>query len=275
MRVASLNIENNSKFYIMGILNVTPDSFSDGGKYNNVTAALEHTEELLSDGADIIDIGAESTRPGHEKISSDEEIARLLPILKAVRQSYPKIPVSVDCYRASTARAALDAGADMINDIWGLSYDPWMAALIREYGAAVCIMHNRQDMNYKDLMSDIKTDLSHMLLIARDAGIDDSQICIDPGIGFAKTAADNLAVLKQLDLLQSFNLPVLLGTSRKGFLGKLLNNVEARERDLATAVTSALAYDKGCRIFRVHDVKKTKEALIVAEAIAEADDGLR
>lgn len=275
MQIGSLSVKNDADFYVMGVLNVTPDSFSDGGSYNSIYPALEHCELLLAEGADIIDIGAESTRPGHEQISTEEEIARLLPILKTIRAAYPNIAISIDCYRSETARVALEAGADMINDIWGLTYDADMADVIAEYGAAVCVMHNRSDMNYKDLLEDIKTDLSRMLEIAEEAGIARSQICIDPGIGFAKKKEENLFVLKHLEELQDFDLPVLLGTSRKGFLGTLLGGVSAKERDVATAATSVIGYEKGCRIFRVHDARKTREALIVAKAVAEAEYGLR
>ncbi|HHU04149.1 MAG: dihydropteroate synthase [Saccharofermentanales bacterium] len=274
MQIGPIKVSNDNDFYIMGILNVTPDSFSDGGNYDSVDGALEHCEFLLSEGADIIDIGAESTRPGHEQISTEEEIARLLPILKAIRVRYPDIAISIDCYRAETARAALSAGADMINDIWGLTYDEDMAAAIAESGAAVCVMHNRSDMNYTDLISDVKNDLAQMLRRAEKAGIARSQICIDPGIGFAKRIEENLFVLKHLEELQGFDLPILLGTSRKGFLGSLLEGVPADERDVATAATSVIGYEKGCRIFRVHDVRKTKEALTVARAILEAEYGL-
>lgn len=273
MRIGPITVKDDSDFYVMGILNITPDSFSDGGKYNSIYPALEHCEFLLAENADIIDIGAESTRPGHEQISTEEEIARLLPILKTIRAAYPDIALSVDCYRAETARAALEAGADMINDIWGLTYDAAMADIIAEYGAAVCVMHNRSDMNYKNLLEDLEADLTHMLEIAEKAGIDRSQICIDPGIGFAKRKEENLFVLKHLEKLQDFDLPILLGTSRKGFLGTLLNGVPAAKRDVATAATSVIGYEKGCRIFRVHDVRKTREALTVAQAIAEAEYG--
>lgn len=275
MQIGPLTVKNDADFYVMGVLNVTPDSFSDGGNYDSIYPALKHCEILLAEGADIIDIGAESTRPGHEQISTEEEIARLLPILKTIRAAYPNIAISIDCYRAETARAALEAGADMINDIWGLTYDAEMADVIAEYGAAVCLMHNRPDMNYKDLISDLKVDLSLMLDIAEKAGIARSQICIDPGIGFAKRKEENLFVLRHLEDLQDFDLPVLLGTSRKKFLGILLDDVPASERDVATAATSVIGYEKGCRIFRVHDVRKTKEALIVAQAVAEAEYGPR
>ncbi|MDD3931948.1 MAG: dihydropteroate synthase, partial [Eubacteriales bacterium] len=163
MQIGPIKVSNDNDFYIMGILNVTPDSFSDGGNYDSVDGALEHCEFLLSEGADIIDIGAESTRPGHEQISTEEEIARLLPILKAIRVRYPDIAISIDCYRAETARAALSAGADMINDIWGLTYDEDKAAAIAESGAAVCVRHNRSDMKYRDLISDVKNELAQML----------------------------------------------------------------------------------------------------------------
>lgn len=275
MQIGPLTVKNDADFYVMGVLNITPDSFSDGGSYDSIAPALEHCEFLLAEGADIIDIGAESTRPGHEQISTEEEIARLLPILNTIRAAYPNIAISVDCYRAKTARLALEAGADMINDIWGLTYDGEMAGVVAEYGAALCIMHNRRDMNYKDLIGDLKDDLSSMLKLAEKAGIARSQICIDPGIGFAKRIEENLYVLRHLEELRYFELPVLLGTSRKGFLGLLLDGVPAKERDVATAATSVIGYEKGCRIFRVHDVRKTKEALTIAQAVAEAEYGLR
>lgn len=275
MRIGPLTVKNDADFYVMGVLNITPDSFSDGGSYDSIAPALEHCEFLLAEGADIIDIGAESTRPGHEQISTEEEIARLLPILNTIRAAYPNIAISVDCYRAETARLALEAGADMINDIWGLTYDGEMAGVVAEYGAALCIMHNRRDMNYKNLIGDLKDDLSSMLKLAEKAGIARSQICIDPGIGFAKRIEENLYVLRHLEELRGFELPVLLGTSRKGFLGLLLDGVPAKERDVATAATSVIGYEKGCRIFRVHDVRKTKEALTIAQAVAEAEYGLR
>ena len=275
MRIGPLTVKNDADFYVMGVLNITPDSFSDGGSYDSIAPALEHCEFLLAEGADIIDIGAESTRPGHEQISTEEEIARLLPILNTIRAAYPNIAISVDCYRAETARLALEAGADMINDIWGLTYDGEMAGVVAEYGAALCIMHNRRDMNYKNLIGDLKDDLSSMLKLAEKAGIARSQICIDPGIGFAKRIEENLYELRHLEELRDFELPVLLGTSRKGFLGLLLDGVPAKERDVATAATSVIGYEKGCRIFRVHDVRKTKEALTIAQAVAEAEYGLR
>lgn len=275
MQIGPLTVKNDADFYVMGVLNITPDSFSDGGSYDSIAPALEHCEFLLAEGADIIDIGAESTRPGHEQISTEEEIARLLPILNTIRAAYPNIAISVDCYRAETAHLALEAGADMINDIWGLTYDGEMAGVVAEYGAALCIMHNRRDMNYKNLIGDLKDDLSSMLKLAEKAGIARSQICIDPGIGFAKRIEENLYVLRHLEELRDFELPVLLGTSRKGFLGLLLDGVPAKERDVATAATSVIGYEKGCRIFRVHDVRKTKEALTIAQAVAEAEYGLR
>lgn len=272
MYIGSLKLDIKNKAYVMGILNVTPDSFSDGGSYNTVTLALKHCEHMLEDGADIIDIGAESTRPGHTQVSTDEEIRRLLPVIKALRKEFRDVPLSVDCYRVATARAALEAGADMINDIWGLTYEANMATLIAEYEASVCIMHNRSNRNYVNLIEDVKQDLTHQLSLASQAGIARSRICLDPGIGFAKGFKENLVVLRHLEEFTSFDLPLLLGTSRKGFLGRILD-VPAAERDAATAVTSALGYEKGCRLFRVHDIKATKEALLVTQAIAEAEYG--
>lgn len=257
---------------LMGIINLTPDSFSDGGSYTTTESALAQATTLLGQGAHILDLGAESTRPGHQQISTDEEIDRLLPPLHAIREKFPETYISIDCYRSETARAALKAGAHMINDIWGLLYDPEMAPLIAEYDADVCIMHNRKNTEYINYLEDVLVDLKTQISIAKEAGIADEKICIDPGIGFGKNYEQNLALLSRLDILQVFPYPILLGTSRKGFLGRLLD-VPPKDRDLATAVTSALGYEKGARIFRVHHVAASKEALTIAKAIKGASHG--
>lgn len=276
MRLKDL-IANPNDPILMGILNLTPDSFSDGGQATTVAAALAKAKDLLDQGAHILDLGAESTRPGYQQILTDEEIRRLLPALTAIRQAHPEAYLSVDCYRAETAEAALDAGAHMINDIWGLLYDDRMAPLIAERGADVCIMHNREKADYTSFLDDLKADLSRQMDVALQAGIPQDRICIDPGIGFAKDMTQNLLMIDQLQVLESFGVPILLGTSRKGFLGRLLG-LPPEDRDLATAVTSVLGYDRGARIFRVHDVAANKQALMVAQAVKEAaadKDGLQ
>lgn len=254
---------------LMGILNLTPDSFSDGGQATTVATALAKAENLLDQGTHILDLGAESTRPGHTQISTDDEIARLLPGLKAIRETFPKTYISVDCYRAETAKAALDAGAHMINDIWGLLYDPHMAPLIAERGADVCIMHNRVKANYTSFLDDVLADIAHQIDIGLKAGIPEENICIDPGVGFAKDAKQNMVVIDHLDRFCDLGFPILLGTSRKGFLGQLLG-LPPEERDLATAVTSVMGYERGARLFRVHDVAANKQALDVAQAVKKA-----
>lgn len=260
----------DNKAYIMGILNITPDSFSDGGSHDTIATALAHAQMMLDQGCDIIDIGAESTRPGHTQISTDEEIRRLVPILEAIRDHFPNVAISVDCYRYETAEVALQHGADMINDIWGLTYDDKIAQVIAKYDGAACIMHNRPDRNYSDLLSDLLADTQHMLNIGLKAGIDPEKICIDPGIGFAKDFTENLITLKHIDAFERFHLPILLGTSRKGFLGQILD-LPAPERDLGTAATTVYGYLHGARIFRVHDILANKQALEVARQIVMSD----
>lgn len=253
---------------IMGILNVTPDSFSDGGEWNSVEAALTHVAQMIDEGADLIDIGAESTRPGHEQISVDEELSRLLPVLEAVRSRFD-IPISVDCYRAATAKEAIRAGADLINDIWGLTYDPEMAALVARSSLPVCIMHNRKNELYTDFVPNWLDDVRAQLAIAKGAGIAPEQIILDPGVGFAKDRKEDALAIRHLDELRALGYPVLLGTSRKRLLGEVLN-VPAKERDLGTAATTVYGYCRGARIFRVHNVKANRQALDVAMALENA-----
>ena len=199
--------------YVMGILNVTPDSFSDGGKWNNLDTALRHAQEMIADGADILDIGGESTRPGHVQVSDEEEISRVVPVIEAVKREFD-IPVSVDTYKSAVARAALSAGADLINDIWGLKYDPDMADVIAQAGVPCCLMHNRNQAIYDQYLSDVLNDLRTCITIAKHAGIADESILVDPGIGFGKTLEDNLVLMNHLEVLHELGYPILLGTSR-------------------------------------------------------------
>ncbi|WP_419875992.1 dihydropteroate synthase [Candidatus Pristimantibacillus sp. PTI5] len=259
-------LELGDRTLIMGILNATPDSFSDGGRYTNVEAAVAHAIAMVEDGADILDIGGESTRPGFEPVSAEEELHRILPVIRAVRQALPHIPLSIDTYKAETARQALEAGAHIINDIWGLKGDPNMAAVVAEYRCPVIINHNRHARDYNDLVPDVLADLQGSVSLAQAAGIEEDQIWLDPGIGFAKTHEDNLEMLGRLSELSALGYPVLLGTSRKRFIKQTLN-LPVDELIEGTAATVVLGIAYGCQVMRVHDVKAIKRAAIMADAI--------
>ncbi len=255
--------------YIMGILNVTPDSFYDGGKWNRLDAAAAHTEQMIEAGADMIDIGGESTRPGYTQISEEEEIRRTIPVIEHLKKHFD-IPVSIDTYKSRVARAAIEAGADLVNDIWGLKYDPDMAGVIAETGAACCLMHNRRDMYdkefYQDLIPDMLEDLRGSVRLARQAGIGTDRIILDPGIGFAKRREDNLKVIQCLGEFQTLGFPILLGASRKSFIGQTLH--EPPEGCMAgTLAVTVLAVMQHCQFIRVHDVKENVDAVRIAEAV--------
>ncbi|MGG4554969.1 dihydropteroate synthase [Paenibacillus humicus] len=254
---------------IMGILNVTPDSFSDGGRYNEAERAVAHALEMVRDGADIIDIGGESTRPGHEPVSLDEELERVVPIVEAIHREAPHIPISVDTYKAEVARQSLAAGAHIINDIWGCKADPLMAEVAAEFQSPVILMHNRHDRDYLDLIQDVEADLLDSIEIARRAGVRDEQIILDPGIGFAKDYGENLRVMKELDRLMKLGYPLLLGTSRKRFIRTTLD-LPVDELVMGTAATVALGIAQGCQIVRVHDVKEIKQLAKMCDAIVYA-----
>lgn len=251
--------------YIMGILNVTPDSFSDGGRYDSVNEALKRARQMVMEGADLIDVGGESTRPGYEKISDEEEIERVVPVIEAIKR-HMDIPVSVDTYKASVAKAALKAGADLVNDIWGLKYDPEMAHVIAESGAACCLMHNRETADYENFIEDCLNDLKESIQIAKAAGIRDDKIILDPGVGFGKTYEQNLQVLKHLDKFKSLGYPVLLGTSRKSVIGLTLD-LPTEERLEGTLATTVMGVMAGMSFVRVHDVEANSRAIAMAEAI--------
>jgi len=231
--------------YIMGILNITPDSFSDGGKFIGLNDALAQAKEMVEDGADIIDIGGESTRPGAEPVDYAQEIVRIIPVIKALKQEFD-IPISVDTYRASTAYAALSAGADMVNDVWGLKNDPDMAKVIAEHGVPVCIMHNSHTAEYKSLIEDVLTGLGQSIEIALKSGIKEENIIIDPGIGFGKTPDQNLDIMIALDRIKNLGYPILLGTSRKSFIGKVLG-LPVEDRLEGTLATSVFGVTKGVK----------------------------
>ena len=253
----------------MGILNITPDSFSDGGKYEQMDQALYHGEALLQAGADILDIGGESTRPGHSRITEEEEIARVCPVIEAIKRRMD-VPVSLDTYKSGVAKAGIQAGADMINDIWGLKWDGTMAKVIADGQVAACLMHNRKKAEYDDFLSDVTEDLRESLQLAQQAGIDMEQVCIDPGIGFAKSLEQNLLLMRHLERLQELRYPVLLGTSRKSMIGLTLG-LPVEEREEGTLATTVWGIQKGCSIIRVHDVLKNLRAVKMTLAMLRAE----
>ena len=265
MRIGSREFDKKHHTYIMGILNVTPDSFSDGGRFNHIEAAIKHAGEMIAEGAEVIDVGGESTRPGYTKISDEEEISRVVPVIEAIKQRFD-IPVSIDTYKSEVAKAAAAAGADLINDIWGLKFDDKMAEVIAENNLACCLMHNRTNTEYSNFMEDMKQDLRETIAIARKAGIADDRIILDPGVGFAKSYENNLEVIRRLGELRKLGYPLLLGTSRKSVIGLTLD-VPAAERVIGTTVTTVMAVEADCMFVRVHDIKENRQAIEMAEAI--------
>jgi dihydropteroate synthase len=253
----------------MGILNLTPDSFSDGGRYTGVDAGLRRAEVMVRQGADIIDIGGESTRPGADPVDADEEIRRTAPVVRAITRELA-VPVSIDTGKAAVARAALDAGAVMVNDVTGLRGDADMAAVVREYGVEVVVMHMQgtprtmqKNPTYDDVVEDIRAFFRQRLDFCRKAGIDGDKVILDPGIGFGKTLEHNLAILANIRAFKELGRPVLIGHSRKSFLGALLG-IETGDRDCATAMVSALCAHGGADYLRVHDVELTRQARALA-----------
>lgn len=265
MRIGSREFDKKHHTYIMGILNVTPDSFSDGGRFNHIESAIKHVGEMIAEGADVIDVGGESTRPGYTKISDEEEISRVVPVIEAIKQRFD-IPVSIDTYKSEVAKAAAAAGTDLINDIWGLKYDDKMAEVIAENNLACCLMHNRTNTEYSNFMEDMKQELKETIAIARKAGIADDRIILDPGVGFAKSYENNLEVIRRLGELKELGYPLLLGTSRKSVIGLTLD-VPAAERVIGTTVTTVMAVQADCMFVRVHDIKENRQAIEMAEAI--------
>lgn len=262
-----VSLELGKRTLIMGILNVTPDSFSDGGKHNTVDKALQHTEQLILDGADIIDIGGESTRPGFTPISAEEELARVLPVIEAIKIKFPHIPLSIDTYKSKTAEAALHAGAHIINDIACLQYDGKMAQVAAQFDCPVILNHNRLDKKpYNDVVRDVISDLQASVQLALDAGVKAHNIWLDPGIGFSKNYEENLLVHAHLDEIHKLGYPVLLGTSRKRFIREAIN-VEVHEAEEGVIASNIVGITQGCQILRVHDVKAMKKAAGVADAI--------
>lgn len=268
MKIGNRQFDFNQEAYIMGILNVTPDSFSDGGKFNHLDSALRQAEQLIVDGADILDIGGESTRPGYTFIPVEEEVERVLPMIEAIKQRFD-IPISLDTYKSEVAKEGIKAGVDLINDIWGLKWDGTMAEVVAKGDVPVCMMHNRKEQNYTNFIEDVLVDLKESLQLAKRAGIKEENIMLDPGIGFVKSLEQNLMLMNQMERVVELSYPVLLGTSRKSMIGLTLD-LPVDQREEGTLVTTVLGYEKGCRIFRVHDVKANKRALKMAEAILKA-----
>lgn len=264
-----LSLALGERTLIMGIVNITPDSFSDGGKYMAMPSALHHVESLIAEGADMIDIGGESTRPGAAVVTVEEEIERVIPVVREVVRHFPDIPVSVDTYKAEVARLALEAGAHVINDVWGLKKDPQMASVVAQYACPVIIMHNRNEAVYEDFLSDVVADLRESVDIARRAGIPDDQIVLDPGIGFAKTYAHNLILMNHLERIAELGYPVLLGTSRKSMIRNTLG-LPADAVVEGTAATVCLGIVQGCAIMRVHDVASIRKAVMMTDAIVRS-----
>lgn len=265
MIIGTKNFDTKNKTYIMGILNVTPDSFSDGGKYNQIDTSLKHVEQMITDGADIIDVGGESTRPGYQLISDNDEIERVVPVIEAIKKNFD-IPISLDTYKSQVALEGIKAGADLINDIWGLKYDNRMASVIADTKVSCCLMHNRDNMNYIDFMKDVAMDLDETINIAHKAGISKDQIILDPGVGFSKTYEMNLEVIRNLDQLHMLGLPILLGTSRKSVIGLTLN-LPSDQRLEGTLATTVIGVIKHCSFVRVHDVLENKRIIKMTEAL--------
>ena len=270
MKIGNREFQTKGHTYVMGILNVTPDSFSDGGKWNDRDRALKHVEEMIAEGMDIVDIGGESTRLGYTLLSDEEEIARVVPMIEAVKANFD-IPISLDTYKSGVAEAGIRAGADLINDIWGLKYDRHMAEVIAKSGLPCCLMHNRKEADYQDFMQDVAADLADTIHLAEAAGIADEKIILDPGVGFGKTYENNLEIINCLEELNMFGYPLLLGCSRKSVIGPTLD-LPVTERVEGTLVTTMFGVQKGCMFVRVHDVKENVRTIKMCEAILNSSN---
>ncbi len=267
LKIGNREFDIEKHTYVCGILNVTPDSFSDGGKWTGKDQALKHVETMLSEGMDLLDIGGESTRPGYTKISDEEEIERVVPVIEAVKANFD-VPISLDTYKSTVARAGIMAGVSLINDIWGLKYDKQMADVIAQSGVACCLMHNRKEPEYKDFLQEVKSDLAECVASAKRAGISDDKIILDPGIGFGKSYDNNLEIIGAMEGLKELGYPLLLGASRKSVIGLALD-LPVEERLEGTLVTTVFAVLQGCSFVRVHDIKENVRAIRMAEAILQ------
>lgn len=265
MQIGKRNFDVKNHTYIMGILNVTPDSFSDGGSFNSLDKALYHAQEMVDEGVDIIDVGGESTRPGYTLLSDEEEIERIAPVVAKLKENFD-VPVSLDTYKSKVAQAGIEAGTDLINDIWGLKYDDNLAKVIAENNVSCCLMHNRDNTEYENFLSDVIEDMRETVNIAHRAGIKDEKIILDPGIGFGKTYEHNLIMLNNLGCLAKLGYPLLLGASRKSVIGNALG-LPVNERLEGTIATSVMAVMNGYAFVRVHDVKENLRAVKMALAV--------
>lgn len=260
-----MKVNFEEKTLVMGILNVTPDSFSDGGNYTLVERAVAHAKKMIAEGADIIDVGGESTRPGYTKITDQQEIERVVPVIEALVKETDTL-ISIDTYKAAVAEAAVGAGAHIINDIWGAKYEPEIARVAARRKVTIILMHNRDDTSYQDFWEDIKRDMEESVQIALDAGVAEEQIWLDPGIGFGKTTHHNIEMMQHLEQFVALGYPVLLGTSRKSLVGKVLN-VPVSERLEGSLATVCYGLERGCHMVRVHDVKETSQTVRMMDVL--------
>ncbi|CAM3780972.1 dihydropteroate synthase [Cytobacillus oceanisediminis] len=258
-------LDYGNKTLVMGILNATPDSFSDGGKYNHLDQAIKHATEMVENGADIIDVGGESTRPGFAAVPAQEELERVLPVIEAISKEVD-VPISIDTYKAEVAKQAIEAGAHIINDVWGAKADPDMASVAAETQAPIILMHNRKDMEYTSFFRDVMNDLYESITMVKSAGVKDENIILDPGIGFAKDLNYNLEMMRDLDKLVAVGYPVLLGTSKKRMIGTILD-LPVEERTEGTGATVCYGIQKGCQIIRIHDVKEMSRMAKMMDAL--------
>lgn len=265
MLIRNKEFDLDKRTYIMGILNFTPDSFSDGGRFNTLEAAMGQAERLLGEGADIIDVGGESTRPNHVPVGESEEIERVVPIIRAIRERFD-CPISIDTYKARVAEEALKAGADVVNDVWGFKKENEIARVTADFGVPCILMHNRVEAVYQNFIEDMKADLMESIEIALKAGVKKEKIILDPGVGFAKSYEQNLMVMKELEKFCEMGFPVLLGTSRKSMIGLTLD-LPAMERVEGTVATTVMGIMKGCKFVRVHDVKANKRAAVMTDSM--------
>lgn len=268
-RCGNTDLELGNRTLIMGILNVTPDSFSDGGLWDHPDKAVEHALRMAAEGADIIDIGGESTRPGYQPVGIEEELARVLPVIESIHKAAPHLPLSIDTYKAEVARQAIAAGAHIINDIWGCKADPEMAAVAAAADCPIILMHNRQDRNYTNLSADMSADLKESIDLAVAAGVKPANIILDPGTGFAKDYNENLQAMTLLDGLTELGYPLLLATSRKKFIRTVLD-LPSDDVVEGTAATVAFGIAQGCQIVRVHDVSLIKRTVKMCDAMLYA-----
>jgi len=265
MKIGKNQFEIGKRTYVMGILNLTPDSFSDGGRWNGLEASVLHAKEMIKDGADIIDIGGESTRPNHAYVTEEEEIRRVIPVIEALSKEV-QVPISIDTYKGKVAELAIMAGASLINDVWGFKKDPYISKLAAKFQVPCCLMHNKSNSIYESFIEDILKELGESVDIALKAGVKRENIILDPGIGFGKTYDQNLETMQKLEHISNLGYPVLLGTSRKSMIGNALN-LPVEERVEGTVATTVIGIAKGCDFVRVHDVLENKRASIMADAI--------